>query len=383
MNVKVEYFIILMFILGIFYGLFNLAYTDFFVYVATLFISIFVVFAPIIVFLVIFLSMSVLVVKGESIYNVGGRIVFYILLFSYVASFMGFLTYPLIIQQVRYASASLNPTQFASNIFHIFQEVIIRPIFISVLLGLLLPYTFKKVLHRFPKYFELGYNFVIRGFKSLTLIMPLISFSLGISLYSVLKTSLLELVVSAVTFIFLVGLLLISILPFLLGLYKFGFGRLFKYSINIFLSTLSVGASYLALPINIKIFHENFDADEISDVALTLGASMNRCGSIAGAIIAIYLSSIYTGVKISVLQALIVMLMLPVIALGSPGIHGGTLLVGMPIIIDILGISSTSPFLTTALSIFVGITTYIQAAINTTTNGYIALLLQTHKNTAF
>lgn len=63
------------------------------------------------------------------------------------------------------------------------------------------------------------------------------------------------------------------------------------------------------------------------------------------------------------------------IGFGSPGIQGGTLLVSMPLILDVIMPFNPVKFTAIAVAIFVGGTTFIQAAVNNVASGYVALLV--------
>jgi len=67
---------------------------------------------------------------------------------------------------------------------------------------------------------------------------------------------------------------------------------------------------------------------------------------------------------------------------GSPGIQGGTLLVTLSVILQILSPSNPEKFASTALALFVGGTAFPQVAVNSVTSGYVALLVDhfTHRS---
>ena len=152
--------------------------------------------------------------------------------------------------------------------------------------------------------------------------------------------------------------------------------NLAKYSARILVTGLSIGSSYVILPLGLKIFKEHFNLDSgIGDLVVTLGASLNRCGSVMGVLAVTMIAAHYTGFEISWQQMLLLSIPVALIGFGSPGIQGGTILVAMPAILPIITPPDVAKFTTVAVALFAGGTTFIQAAVNTVASGYVALLV--------
>lgn len=380
MRVHLEYLIVLSFFIGMLLAYINLPYLEIFTLIVDYFIYFFVELAPLIVFIIILSSASNILAKGGRIYRLGGWIIILIIVFSYISTTMGLATYVIISRSYLRGSNFLGGV-YLYEIGKIYSGILFRPIIIAILLSFTIPYVIRGQLIKHRRYVEGFYKSVLNGFKSITKIMPLISLGLGISLYKSLEISSLQLVIEALTLIFIVGLALMTILTVISSILTNRYlTEIMRYTLKIFFSALPLGGSYLALPLNLRIFDEAFQGySGESDLALTIGASLNRCGSVAGAIIAVYLSSLYTGISLSLPEALIMALIVPIVSLGAPGMYGGTLLVAMPVINHVLSVESSSMFSTTALALFVGVMTFVQASVNTTTNGYIALLTNRRK----
>jgi len=157
---------------------------------------------------------------------------------------------------------------------------------------------------------------------------------------------------------------------------QIGVREMSGYSTRMFAVGLSTGSSYVALPLALKIFKEHFSISEgIGDLVLSLGASLNRCGSVMGVLVVTFMAARYTGLEISWLQMLLLAVPVALIGFGSPGIQGGTLLVAMPVILHVVTPLSSAKFVAVAVALFVGGTTFIQAAVNIVATGYIALLI--------
>jgi Na+/H+-dicarboxylate symporter len=208
-------------------------------------------------------------------------------------------------------------------------------------------------------------------------IFPVVTMSLGASLYYTLGTVSVEAYVVSMVFVFLVGLAALAAILIMVGRATHQrLTELARYSSRMFATGLSIGSSYVILPLALRLFKEHFDADSaIRDLVLTLGASLNRCGSVMGVLIVTFVAAHYTGLAISWQQMLLLAFPVALIGFGSPGIQGGTLLVAMPVILYIVPSLNSERFMTVAVALFVGGTTFIQAAVNSVASGYVALLV--------
>lgn len=140
-----------------------------------------------------------------------------------------------------------------------------------------------------------------------------------------------------------------------------------------------MGSSYMALPLNLKIFNQCFrsnnnDKRHVNDFILTLGATLNRCGSVMGVLVVVFILSIFNNYELSWKQLSLAPLV-ALVGIGSPGIHGGTLLASLSTIMQILSPPDPEKFVFTAISIYVASTTFVQVAVNTVINGYVTILV--------
>ncbi|MEM2339213.1 MAG: cation:dicarboxylase symporter family transporter, partial [Nitrososphaerales archaeon] len=168
---------------------------------------------------------------------------------------------------------------------------------------------------------------------------------------------------------------ILYIFSMLLILHKFRLKALIAYTIKTLIAGVSIPASYILLPIHLKIFSDHFPIDgSLRDFVITLGAALNRLGSITGVIVSIYVSALYLNLTINPIQFLTLAPLLAVAGFASPGIMGGTILVTMPIIIDILAVSNVVTFSLTSMALFNGVA-IITAATNAVTTGYATLII--------
>lgn len=204
--------------------------------------------------------------------------------------------------------------------------------------------------------------------------------SLGGSLYYNLGQISLEVYVVSMGLTLLLGLTaLATLFTFTQRIAHAELRKMTRYSANMFAVGLSVGSSYLALPLALKIFKEQFNVDaSVGDLVLSLGASLNRCGSVMGVLVVTFITARYVGIEFSWQQMLLLAIPIALIGFGSPGIQGGTLLVGMPVILHVIAPTDTAKFMAIAVALFVGGTTFIQAAVNNVASGYVALLVNRH-----
>ena len=377
MRIRFEYWLLLSFLSGVLVAYAAPARIDIFPMIVDAFITVFTSLAPIIVFVIIFDSTcSLIFVK-----DVAGAVI--------KASVILFVS--LVLGCSLFASAVLSsvlPSSFSSAglSFHTFEYIIqimlaslLRPVTMALMLGVTLAFAlshtsfFRKVADLSKRIYEAQE----RAFRLLLKVFPAIAVSLGGTLYYNLGRVSLEVYVVAMGLTLTLGLAALAIL--LIVVQKVTHTRLAemsRYSTRMFAVGLSTGSSYVALPLALKIFKEHFDIGEgIGDLVLSLGASLNRCGSVMGVLAVTFVAARYTGIEISWQQMLLLAIPVALIGFGSPGIQGGTLLVAMPIILYVIAPLNSAKFVAVALALFVGGTTFIQAAVNNVASGYIALLV--------
>lgn len=232
--------------------------------------------------------------------------------------------------------------------------------------------------NKFKKIHKVLGNGLKLFFKSLTFIMPIIVLFLGFSTSARLKLNMFSVIINAIILICVVEIIALILILLLVHIYtKVNLKSILKYTIIVLITTLPLGSSYLALPINIKIFRKIFNnvPESIVNLVLTIEASINRCGSLLGILTSLIVSFNFFSVKIPLLNVILLLLLLPLISLGSPGIHGGTFIVSLPLITSILTVSSQSPAIMLSFAIFTGILTFIHVTLNTITNGYLTLII--------
>jgi len=341
--------------------------------VIDVFIKVFILMAPFIIFLLIFLSTSRIIVYVGKSPTVGGKLILLTLSFSYLAVSTSLLIiYPYIhvVGKVGYAQIFEELTVYIPRIFK-------SPLIIAITLSLILPLFISNFIHKNITYIDRLYKGVLTFFRYLLFIMPLISFSLAVQLYTSIRLMSIQLVFTSIYVEAIYGflyLLLSSVIVWLLT--KIPVRKVAEYVFKAFIYCLPAGGSYLALPINLRVYEEVFKEELFGSLALSIGASLNRSGSVGGAVIVLALASLYTNTPVTYSQLVMIGFILPFISLGAPGLYGGTLIIGMPIVVNLLNIDPLSPLVTSSLAVFVSVLTYIQASLNTTTNGLMGMLIR-------
>jgi len=380
MKIRFEYWLLISFLLGL-----SVAYVvptkiDLFSIVVDTFITVFMFLAPVIVFVIIFNSTCSLIseryVAGTVIKTSIGFFVSLVLGCSLFASIVLSSVLP-----APSSSMGLSVETF-QYIMQIMLTSLLRPVTIALMLGVILAFALSRA-SSFKKVADLSkqmYASQEQAFKLLLKAFPAIAMSLGGTLYYNLGRVSLEVYVIAMGLTLTLGLAaLIALSITVQRVTNIGFRELSRYSTRMFAVGLSTGSSYVALPLALKVFKEHFRISEsVGDLVLSLGASLNRCGSVMGVLVVTFMAARYTGLEISWLQMLILAIPVALIGFGSPGIQGGTLLVAMPVILYVITPLDTAKFVAVALALFVGGTTFIQAGVNIVASGYIALLVSGH-----
>ena len=340
--------------------------------VVAIFIRIFILVAPFIVFTLIFLSTSrILIYIGKSP-SLGGRLIIYTLLFSYLAVIFALVVMYPYIHRIGALDIGLLYEEAASYI----RRIIVSPLMTAIIIALVSPLIFSRYIASNPSLIDGLYHYIISIFKALLYIMPIVAFSFGVKLYVSISTLSIPLILSSILTELVYGLIYLLVASLIVSVSKRVPTRLvLKYVAKAFVYCLPAGGSYLALPINLNVYREVFREEYFGSLALSIGASINRAGSVGGALIVVGLASIFVGSPTSLSQLFMIGLILPFVSLGAPGLYGGTLIVGMPLVLDVLGIGELHPIAISSLAIFVSVLTYIQASLNTVTNGLMGILI--------
>jgi Na+/H+-dicarboxylate symporter len=227
------------------------------------------------------------------------------------------------------------------------------------------------------------YSIQERAFEILVKVFPVIALSLGATLYYSLGNVSLEAYAISMGLTLALGFaVLMALLVAAKVFAHIELGELATYSTRMFATGLAIGSSYLALPLALKIFKQHFQTrGNLADLVLTLGSSLNRCGSVMGVLIVSFVAAHYAGFDLSSQQLLLLAIPVALIGFGSPGIQGGTLLVAMPLVLDVIMPADAARFSAVAVAIFVGGTTFIQAAVNNVASGYVTLLVASSRMT--
>lgn len=369
-----ELLTLILFILGLMYAHY-LGGHIIFKLIVDYFIKGFILVAPFIIFLLIFLATSRIIVYVGKSPAVGGRIIFYTLLFSYLAIITSLLSiYPYI-----HVIGEIPFRKVLDEILLYIPRVLMSPLVIAIILSLSSPLILTSLIHSRIEHIDRLYRSTVSLFKYVLYIMPFISFSLGVQLYNSIRLMSIQLVIMSIYAEAIYGALYLTISSVLVWLMSgIPVRKVVEYVFKAFIYCLPAGGSYLALPINLKVYEDVFKEELFGSLALSIGASINRSGSVGGALIVLALASLYTNTQITFSQLIMIGIILPFISLGAPGLYGGTLIIGMPIIINLLNIAPTNPVVTSSLAVFVSVLTYIQASLNTTTNGLIGMLMTPH-----
>jgi proton glutamate symport protein len=377
MRIRLEYLLLLSFLLGLLIaylapfkiGLFSLFVDNF--------IAGFLFLSPVIVFVIIFNSTCSLMherdLAGQVIKN--SVIIFVLLVLGcslFASLVLSFLS-----------PTTTTSTGVSAGVFSYIAQIVFLSSLRPVTLALVFAVIFAFVLSRtslFKTVVKLStsvYKIQEQAFEILVKVFPAIAVSLGATLYYNLGNVSLAAYVISMGLTLTLGLaVLIALLVSVRILTRAGLKQLGRYSTRMFATGLAIGSSYLALPMALSIFKHHFHTrGNVADLVLTLGTSLNRCGSVMGVLAVSFVAARYTGIEFSSQQILLLAIPIALIGFGSPGIQGGTLLVSMPLILDVITSSNATQFSAVAVAIFVGGTTFIQAAVNSVANGYVTLLV--------
>jgi len=376
-RIRLEYWLLISFLLGLLIAYIVPIRIDVFPIIVDGFITVFMFLAPVIVFVIILNSTCSLISERDV---AGAVIKASVVLFG--SSVLGCSLFASIVLSslLPAPSASTGLTvQTFSYIMQIMLNSLLRPVTMALMLGVTLAFAFSHTsfFMKVVGFSKRMYRIQERAFKILLKVFPAIAMSLGGTLYYNLGQVSLEVYMISMALTLFLGLAALAILFITVErVTHVGLVKLSRYSTRMFATGLSIGSSYMALPLALKIFKEHFDVSAgIGDLVLSLGASLNRCGSVMGVLVVTFVAARYTGFEVSWQQMLLLAIPIALIGFGSPGIQGGTLLVGMPVILHVIAPLNAAKFVAVALALFVGGTTFIQAAVNNVASGYITLLV--------
>jgi Na+/H+-dicarboxylate symporter len=368
--------LLVFFLLGVLIAYASPTRIELFAMVVDTFVSWFMSLAPVIVFVVIFNSVCILIsernVAGATIHESVMCFLFLILGCSLFAS----TVLSLALSSRSSAGLSLHAFEYITAIIFV---SMLRPVTMALILGVVVAFAFSRsaLFEKAVNVSNKAYGVQERALKLLLKCFPAISMSLGGTLYYSLGQVSMEVYLVAMCLTLILGVAALATLYVIVQrITHVKPGKLLQYSKRMFAVGLSTGSSYLALPLALRLFKEHFDINQsVGNLVLSLGASMNRCGSVMGVLVVTYVAARYMGVDVSWEQMLMLAVPVALIGFGSPGIQGGTLLVAMPVILHVVAPSNSANFVAVALALFVGGTTFIQAAVNNIASGYIALLI--------
>ncbi|MCS7387013.1 MAG: dicarboxylate/amino acid:cation symporter [archaeon GB-1867-005] len=367
-----EYLIFASFILGLISGWIVGVDVRLLSIISEVFLGFLLTFAPVIVFVVVFSSAyRILNVRVGAFRLVFEAVLIFVAL-MFVSSICTSLLIPFLFCRLSDGAVGLHVPQV---------RILLNPILLSVFIALFLSYLFNRhfrlpVVDLIVERISVGVGAL---FRALTYLMPLIIYSLAFRLYFRLGLT------SSVAFCLIAVILVLAVcLPFLLLPLTFialrvagvGLKLVLKYLARALFLGLFIGSSYLILPIHVRIVREELGVKpEVGDLIVTLGAMLNRCGSIAGLVISTLIAMHIMNLRAPIGAFLILSLLIPLIGIGSPGIHGGTMMACLPVIIELLSPHDVSAFTSLAFTFFAGAATFSNAAINTATTGLTAIIV--------
>ena len=377
MRIRFEYWLLISFLLGLLIAYIVPTRIDLFFIVVDTFVAGFMFLAPVIVFVIIFDSTCSLISER----NVAGAVIkasvmYFVSLVLGCSLFASIILSSVLVTSSSFTGLSVQTFQY---VLQVMLASLLRPVTVALVLGVILAFAFSRSqsFRKVADFSKQIYRAQERAFKLLLKVFPAIAMSLGGTLYYNLGRISIEAYVISMSLILILGLTALAALFIVVQrMIHMGFGEMSRYSTRLFAVGLSTGSSYVALPLALRIFKEHFDISEsVGDLVLSLGASLNRCGSVMGVLVVTFVAARFTGFEISWQQMLLLAIPVALIGFGSPGIQGGTLLVAMPAILYVIAPLNAAKFVAVALALFVGGTTFIQSAVNIVASGYVAVLV--------
>lgn len=337
--------------------------------VARVFTWFFFTFAPVFIFVILAGSLS----AGLG----GSRLAKYVIpMFFSVCLTLSTLTSMLLSAWSPLEEAEVQVEGLPHHLLELLALNLVKPIPVSIAAGLAVSVVISPRAEVVRKAVISLHGVLMSFFKLILKVLPLVSLSFGASFYYGLGRSSLSAYVEALAMMaaFSVAYVLISLalVTVLLGV---DLKAAASYTLKMFFIGLSLPSSYILLAPHLKVFSSHFDVDRsISDTVLAMGSALNRAGSAMGVVISVSVVSKYLSVPISLGEYFSLALIAAVIGFASPGIPGGTILVAMPMILNLLGAVNPEAFSLASIAVFNGIT-ILTAPTNTVFTGYIALVV--------
>ncbi len=334
--------------------------------IARFFTLFFFTFAPVFIFIILAGSLST---------RLGGsRVAKYSITLFFAACLTSSILASTILSLEAASHGELEAGGSASYLLNTLARSLMRPIPISIAAGLAVALIAPRSI-KARRAASLANKALMKSFKLIVKALPIVSLSFGASFYYSLGGRSLPAYIE--TLATMLTLSLLYVLTALIAASKLTGANLrdtASYTLKTFLTGASLPSSYILLAPHLEIFNSHFKVDRsIGDTVLALGSALNRAGSIMGVITSIGVISKYTGAQITPLQYLILALTVTVIGFASPGIPGGTILVALPAILELISVNDIDSFSLASIAVFNGITP-LTAATNTVTTGYIALI---------
>ena len=356
----------LTFILGIFLAYISPFKLEFLKMVASLFTSFFFISAPIFIFIILTYSLS--------IRTGGSRIANYTIILFFMTCFtLSIVTAIMLSLNEGFSTGFSHPSLM---LLEIVVEGLLKPIPVSIAVGIVFSLTIIPRFNVARRIVNILNRVIMYFLKIIVKVLPVVSISFGASFYYSLGGYSILAYIEALILMFIFSFSYIFIILLLIANFlNISFRRLTSYVLKVMAVGVSLPSSYILLPVHLKIFNNHFEIDSsIGNTVIALGAALNRAGSIIGVILSISIVSRYMSVQVDLVQYIILAIAIAIVGFASPGIPGGTILVAMPLIMNIINAYDTTMFSIASIAIFNGIT-ILTAPTNAVITGYIALIV--------
>ncbi len=335
--------------------------------IALYFTNFFFISAPLFIFIILTYSLSIRA-RGSDIAKYA---IFLFFMVCFTLSIITALLFSLINRSLSSEFIFSNPTQY---LLWIIVDGLLRPIPVSIIMGILTSLVIVPRFNIVRRTIIVLDDIIVRFFKLIIKILPIISISFGATFYYSLGGYSLVAYTEALMFMFFLSFFYIFIvLLFMVRTLNIKLRKVISYTFKTLAMGVSLPSSYILLAPHLKIFNDHFDIDRsVGDAIIALGAALNRAGSIVGVIISISVVAKYLSVQIGLIQYILA-IVVTIVGFASPGIPGGTILVTMPVILSIVSVHDVATFSLASVATFNGIS-ILTASTNTVFTGYITLI---------
>lgn len=374
-----EFLMFASFILGILTAYATPLGQNLFTLLSQLFARAFLLIAPFLVFIILSSAITSLQSGGSG----SGGITRFVIGSFISLTFLSSLFSSLVLSVVTLGQASPNaiPLESVSYSAETIFKGLYNPVTVSILLGLLSSYAVSRTdqVHWARRVLKKSYDTVMKGLALFVKIFPLFSFALGATLYHNLGSLALTMYLSSILVLLVLDIpVVVAVLAIAKRYTHESLRALLRYSLRAYAASFAGGGSYIVLPVHLKVFQEDFEVDRtIRDFVLTLGAALNRCGGVIGVLAVTYVVARSLVMQIGWQQMTFLGIIIALIGFASPGIQGGTMIVSLPVLIDVLNLADPTKFAVSALALFIGGAAVVNVGVNTLTTGYIALMTDT------